>query len=1390
MADGQLKIDVVVRSISELNKLRREMGNTIGRVKLLSTGIGSLGNRLGFVAFQFTFMAGVAGRALSQIRQNIQRTVEEAAKAEDQVIRAISQSGIDVTQQIKGSAEAIKFLNDAIRDFGSGRTIFNTQEVAEAAKELGRAFNFVGTQEDIAVQNVLVLKGALRLMTIEQIGAEKAAINLSKVMKTFGKSVAEVNDVVNTLVVVNQQSSITLDGLVRSLAFAGSFAREFGISMEETAVILGVIQDRLGRTEGGPGQNFRVLLENLSRVAISTNKQLRSFGVEIRNSDGQLNNIVDIVRQFRDALNAAGKEGSLARQFIAELGTRSVRARTALLNLIQGFDDLEVGLKNLEDLSFGEKLEALFTETAEARIKRLKATINSLKIDFTSGLSPALVLITTELRKLVTEGSGFAELVKQLGTELGNTMVPIIKTLVKFVKALSTSFKSNELLVSLLTKGFVGLLGVLAALFIVGTLGALFALMASGLQRMTVFLGLTQVAALGAARAFLPLFIAGLGVFLALKAIDNIIGLTKDGLIEGETGALAMNSGLLALGATLTAVTLVPALRAVSSVLRNVFPSAAVTAASAAAYKGSLTKAFPGINTVFKTQGSVGGGGFAASFGSKLTGITSKLKGLLVGVPATSALAGSTAGGGFSTGFLQKAKLIQPGTTRALTGLGKAGIIGAAIAGGLLIGLAIKDGIDKKVNESIIFNKKFVDKATAVAFQTRNVFTASFADSARFALDVWADVYENILAGAQTVGKGLSLAWQRAWRLDFVGAQAAIDAAILQLGKDLQIEATLMNIHLSTNAVANARDQIAHIFDEIDFRDDLLVAEAIQEILTDTGAHRFIDASNLRAILKEIDDVRDFQIGTQNIEKIVRNVLGLTNEEGSQETNPDLFQPPTESNDAYAERIKEQIALYDKFGISLLTGIDALNAKNINDMVLNEAVVNEAIIRDATSEELIAAQEKLAEYQVGVDAEIDAINAVTVEDILLAQQLSGNTEVTKEQIAAVADLTTGEKVQLKEIKINSKELVKNSGQLDLDSQTLNKEVIEIANNINRMIDFTVQVDKAAIAFSLLAREGAEAARRLASITVSEDGIVSMSGRRTAGVSGAQVTALGSDLGTLNDQLNSDLSREKIALDSLKLQEETLDAINTFEGDLKILTQQSIGQAASSEEFQKIVEFGNLLRSLDPSDSDIKALVDTFNRQGNTRNLREILGSSLEPFIESILERDVDLTGQLGTTIQEFGTTMQDAIELEAKKLTDLERVLAFTSKLEAGGLSNSDIQSLLDQRNFNAVNSDLTLRDVLLTITSDLKAYIDSFIGATGGAGNSLLTEPITEPSLPDLNTDPNLRHFGDEGGGLITNNITVNVEGLTDETTAEDVANRVVDIINNSIQGRNTLRR
>ena len=1175
MADGKVRVDVVVKSLSELNKIQRQLGNNIGKVKLLSTGIGSLGNQLGFVAFQFTFMAGIAGRALQSIQQNLQRVIEGAAEAEDQVVRAIAQSGLDIGA--KRSAAAIQFLNDSIRDLGSGKTIFNTKEVAEASKEIGRAFTFTGTEMQKAASIALVTQASLRLMSIEGIDAEKAAIQLAKVMKQFGIAASDAAEVVGILVEVNQSSAATLDQLTASMAAGGNIAREFGVTIKELAAITGVLADRIGIKNSAAGRAFRVILENLMRTQVRLNPQFKQFGIHLTDNAGNMNNIIDILGEFENALNKGGKAGSFARQQILEMGAQSIRAKDALLALTQGGSDLRDVLRRLDDAEvIGEQFEQIFSETTEGKIKRIKAAVNSLQIDFVSGLSPALTVIISQINDIVRTDE-IQTFFKSLGKTIAEDVVPVLTRLGKIFRFFVSILKSNDFLVSALSKSLLVLVGVLSTLFIVGTVGALLAAMGAGLQRLIGFLGITTASTILLVRAMLPLFAASLGVFLALKAVDNIIGIVKDGFQEGEEAALALNSALLILGGGITLLSLRMATAGIGVAVAALAPASLIAAIGSTAALGQF--------------GNVTGRSFGRNFASGMN--------------------------------IQVADGLGKVLTK-LRGLGSAGIIGIVAVAGLAIGVALRLGLEQSIKDAKDFG--FSSAGELIL----NDWAFTLADMSigmqQFVIDVrnnWAEVvgfaeqaFESMMNNDwESLGKQIDKA--------FEPIQQSISDIIDGFGVlGLALDDPL--VFKKTQGIKNIRKALEKEFAENNPLRGLFEAGAVgglqpKIIMQLPGVARAIEQAGESVNLGELNTLIEEFIG--NVPELNEEVLNAR----------DMF---LLSNGALADQFTTLKDYQEIIGSSK-------ELFEEQDEVLEEAILTSGNFNKGVLDAI--KKHKLNTTGIG-----NVTNSLNLENDIIGEETEA--------------------------------LILNTQGLDIGTKALDEDTIQLIKSQNRLVDFNIQVDKANVAFSLLAREGSEAARRLATLRVTKKGKFKIEGRQTAGVSSSEVAELGSDISRLQNVLDEDLV-ELTKIDKLML-EEAQRATEIFA---------SAGIQSGDKGFTTTEEAMEAARKVGTTSS--------------IQGLSDLIASGL-------------MSGLSSTTLFPLVTQL---IDLMAQ---------------QAAGVNRSGVS--------------------------------DTF---TAEEGRQFLVE------LADS-----------IGVGDTINTVTINVDGIADETTGEDMANAFLDTL--SIEGQNKLRR
>jgi len=564
---------------SMLKNIRKQNGALAENNKFLSRSA----DRVGFMAFQFTFLEGIAQRVLGSIKRFFGEIIREGADSLDSMTRAIAQSGIDFSGQTEESAMAVSHLNDAIFDMGAGGTIFSITEVSDAMREIGKATDLTGTELEKSNKLIGVTKQVLRLMTIEQVDSAESAKTLIKTMNNFGLSLSEAARVTSVMINVNQSSAITLDELSRSFGFASSQARDFGLDVEETGALLGLLGNRLGQGAGAAGRNLRQLFFGLKNNALKLNPVLEDMGIKLLDNNGNLVPFIDFLKDTKKALDKAGTSSDAFKLFLEDQMGLEIRAADALAKLTQVTEeeiDMAVAAARAGDSS---ALEGILGNTAQANMKKMTNSLNALKTIFTQGLSPAIAGVSEAVQALVRDG-GLQEMALELGDVLGKELLPIVKTLAKQVKKLADFFREHKSVMAGLIKLFIGFIGLLVATLIIASVGKVVAAFTSLLLKLTLVLGAgnsgatgamvgTQVAAKGLRFTLLTIIAVIAGIVIAVFAAKNLFVLFTDEIDNSDQAAeIAVSGGMLALGLAIAGIAgnipgLIVALAAVAAIL-------------------------------------------------------------------------------------------------------------------------------------------------------------------------------------------------------------------------------------------------------------------------------------------------------------------------------------------------------------------------------------------------------------------------------------------------------------------------------------------------------------------------------------------------------------------------------------------------------------------------------------------------------------------------------------------------------------------------------------------------------------------------------------------------------------------------------------------------------
>ena len=333
---------------------------------------------------------------------------------------------IRATAAVTGSlgpqgAAAFAMLNDKARELGA-TTSFTAVEVANLMTELGRAgFN---------PSEINAMTGAvLDLARATGTDATRSAGIMAATLRQFGLGAGEAARAADVLTFAANSTFNTVDGLGESLKYAGPVAKSLGMSLEDTAAILGV----LGNV-GIQGSEAGTALRRLAVISAGSGDKLKElFGITNTDAAGNLKPLVDILDEINTVtanMPVAERTEKMAKAF----GLLGITSANVLSQSAGGVRGLADGLRNAEG-------------TANRTAKAMDA-----------GLGGAIRITLSAI-----EGTALA-----IGTALAPGFQKLVVAIGNTATALTNFVKDNEGLIVAVAQGVTTFLAAGAAIWTIG----------------------------------------------------------------------------------------------------------------------------------------------------------------------------------------------------------------------------------------------------------------------------------------------------------------------------------------------------------------------------------------------------------------------------------------------------------------------------------------------------------------------------------------------------------------------------------------------------------------------------------------------------------------------------------------------------------------------------------------------------------------------------------------------------------------------------------------------------------------------------------------------------------------------------------------------------------
>ena len=408
----------------------------------------------------------LAQKKISTFSQNVKRSLNDAAISSKRAFTGVTrnaawqQGAVAATGMalaLRSSVrEAMTFEKsmDVVASKITGVTDAQMKALTDQAKLQGRITKFtasqVGGAQAFLAQAGLAPKAIksmipaiLKLSEATDAPLEFVADKVSNIAGGFQLTEEQIPHLTDVLAQATRSGNVDLEQLSASFAATSGTAKMFGLSIEETANAFDIMGNN-----GLQGEKAGMQMRNiLSRMTGSGKKHLDSLGVSIKDNQGNMRNLKDILSDFNEEtknMDAADRIALMGKVF----GERNKEGAGFLLNSMESGDWTKNLAKVMDNKGAAKEMAKISQDNLAGAFTRFGSAISGLQVALignTKGLQGFVDAISGGINKLTDFIDKFpimGKLIVGVSTAFIGliALAPFIAAFVSLVGSLGTAF--------------------------------------------------------------------------------------------------------------------------------------------------------------------------------------------------------------------------------------------------------------------------------------------------------------------------------------------------------------------------------------------------------------------------------------------------------------------------------------------------------------------------------------------------------------------------------------------------------------------------------------------------------------------------------------------------------------------------------------------------------------------------------------------------------------------------------------------------------------------------------------------------------------------------------------------------------------------------------------
>lgn len=337
------------------------------------------------------------GTAYADIEVNFNKFTSNLESALDQADRTLTSRLESISSKLQGIgseltkafAPATGFAALGLKEFSdfdailteiearTGATASQMETVKKTALEMGQNTAFSATDSAQAMLELLAsgydinetltaLTPVLNAAAAGQLQLGESADAVTDILAAYGLGAENASMVSDILTKSSGASSATMRDMVGAFSNVGPIARQFNLSVEDTAAILALFAENGIKAEEG-GTQLKSLLTNLARTTPEVQEQWEALGISLYDSEGNVRNLNEVIQDLNNAM-----DGMTEQQQIETVQTLAGSFGQLGLNALLASDGYEGMLEKMEEATGAAVV-------AEKNMNSFKGVIDQVK---------------------------------------------------------------------------------------------------------------------------------------------------------------------------------------------------------------------------------------------------------------------------------------------------------------------------------------------------------------------------------------------------------------------------------------------------------------------------------------------------------------------------------------------------------------------------------------------------------------------------------------------------------------------------------------------------------------------------------------------------------------------------------------------------------------------------------------------------------------------------------------------------------------------------------------------------------------------------------------------------------------------------------------------------